>query len=225
MSKTNRKQSKLIATIAFLALMLTCLMSVAISVIHRRNVAEAFLKDATVLQLRLATVHDLQKLSLRYGGHIEPSTCDSRGCAYFFSFDNRWLHRLRLAPYTWFTCTLGTADNVLVYRRVLLTTTDNSLDFGAFVEEWASYPGDLSVLKKPFDVRLQPAGVAGDVRWRVHVNLTADATLEQHNVAYDLNLKCLSKIGSCDAQQMLPSIKWSNLPTHGATLRGVSSHN
>ena len=211
MPSKNGKHGKAIAVIVLLAMLFTIL-GVAFSVADRRNTAEAFLRDATALQLRSATLEQIQQLSARYGGHIEPSTCDSHGCAYFFSFNNGWLRRLWLAPYTQVACTLGSADGFLVYRRMALVTGNKSLDFGAFVEEWLSYPKGLQFLRKPFDVRLQPKGVTANIRWRVHVNLTADATPEQHRIAYSLNLRCLSKIGGCDAQQMLPSISW--LDTH-----------
>ena len=213
MPSKNGKQGKAITVVVSLVMLVTFL-GVAVSVAHRRNTAEAFLRDATALQLRSATLEQIQQLSARYDGHIEPSTCDPHGCAYFFSFDNGWLHRLRLAPYTQVACTLGSADGFLVYRRMALVTGNKSLDFGAFVEEWLSYPKGLQFLKKPFDVRLQTGGGAANIRWRVHVNLTADATPEQHRMAYSLNLRCLSKIGGCeDAQQMLPSISWVDTHT------------
>ncbi len=205
----NQTQATAIAFFVFLAMLMS--LGVMTNVAHRRNKAEAFLKEATALQLRLTTVEQIEQLSARYEGRIEPGTCDPHGCAYFFSFDNGWLHRLRLAPYTQITCTLGATDSALVYRRVDLVTRNKSLDFGAFVDEWLTYPKGLQFLSKPFDVRLQPKGVLANVRWRVHVNLTADATPEQHRIAYSLNLRCLTKIGGCeDAQEMLPSVTWGD---------------
>ena len=218
MSTKNRRQRTVIALVVVLAMLVTGL-GVTARVVHRRNKAEAFLKEATALPLRLATLEQVRQLSARYDGYVDPSTCDLHGCVYLFSFDNGLLHRIRLAPYTWFTCTLGVSDNALVYRRVLLTTGNKGIDFGAFVEEWLSYPTGLQFLKKPFDVRLQPKGVPPDIRWRVHVNMTADATPEQHRIAYGLNLRCLSRIGGCeDAQEILPSVAWSNFRSDGAEL-------
>jgi|SRR5271165_7174368 len=196
-----------------LGLVLTvCVLGIAAQVVHRRQMAQAFLAEATALQLRVSTLAQIQSLAARYGGQIDPSTCDASGCSYFFRFDNGWLHRLWLAPYMRLTCTLGSENGVLVYRRAILIS-GNGASHGAFVEEWLDYPKGIKGLphvEEPFDIRRQTADVVGGRRWRVFVMLTADATPEQHRVAYNLNAGCLSRIGGCqDAQQLLPTIRWS----------------
>jgi hypothetical protein len=216
LSTKIRERTSIIAIFAISASLILACLGITSSVVLSRNRAEAFLAGATALQLRSATLQQVQRLSVTYGGHIEPTTCDPQGCAYTFRFDNGWLHRLRLAPLTLLTCTLGLAGNTLVYRRVFLTTTGKGLDSGAFVQEWVSYPEGLQVFKKSFDVRPQFLGESAEIKWRVHVNLTADATTEQHRIAYGLNLRCLSRIGGCrDAQQLLPSIVWQNFHARG----------
>src|SRR5271165_5456017 len=121
----TRKNQKQIAVLV-LSVLVLCLIGVAGQTMRRRNRAEAFLYDATALRLRVATLSQVQELAAQYGGHVEPSTCSPRGCGYFFSFDNGWLRRLRLAPRTWFSCTLGVADGVLDYRGVVLTSGNTS---------------------------------------------------------------------------------------------------
>jgi hypothetical protein len=108
-------------------------------------------------------------------------------------------------------------------------TSGNGPSHGAFIEEWRSSlpeginPGNVLHLSEPFYIRRQAADVTGGRRWRVFVKLTADATPEQHQVAYDLNLKCLSRIGGCeDAQQILPSAKWD--PLDAAYRMSVPNH-
>src|SRR5205807_4952950 len=115
-STTTLRQRKLLA-IGLLFLLVVCFSGVAANVVFHRMTAETFLAEATALQLHLATLPQIKQLASRYGGRLETETCDSRGCAYFFSFDNGWLHRLRLAPFTRLTCTLGYTDGVLGYRR------------------------------------------------------------------------------------------------------------
>lgn len=205
---TNRKR---IIAMVFM-LLFVCLVGIAVQVVHRRKTARAFLTEAAALQLRVATLAQVEQLANRYGGHVEPSSCTSEGCAYFFSFDNGWLHRLRLAPYTRLTCTLGVADGVVVFRRVFLTS-GNSAFYGAFIEE---RPSLTAGLREPFDLSRQWSGAP----WRVYVNLTPAATLEQHRAAYNLNLDCLSRVGGCEnAQRLLPSVTWPNSSSNGAALR------
>jgi hypothetical protein len=177
--------------------------------------AEAFFNEEGHFLLGVATLPEAESLIAHFGGYLEPNTCVPTGCAYFFSFDNGWLHRLRFAPYTRLTCTLGYKDNVLVYRRVSLIS-GNGESHGAFIEEWLSAfpegvnPGNVLHLGEPFYIRRQSADVAGGGRWRVFVKLTAHATPEQHRIAYDVNLRCLSRVGGCeDAQVILPSVRWN----------------
>ena len=155
---------------------------VAIQMLHGRTVVERFLSEATSLQLRVAGMGEVQGLAARYRDHVT-TACDSEGCAYTFGFDNGWLRRLRLAPYTRLTCTLGVSGGLLVHRRLVMISGNNSGPFGAFVEEWLSYPRGLEMLVKPFDARRQPAGTRADIRWRIHVFLLADATPDQHRIA------------------------------------------
>ena len=211
----NRKMQRKSA-IVLVTLALVCFLSISASVIQRRRRAESFLAEESTFQLRVTSLTQIEQLAARYDGHIQPDTCDQHGCAYFFTFDNGWLHRLHLAPYTRLTCTLGSVDRVLGYRRLSLTS-GNGPSHGAFIEEWRSSfpeginPGNVLHLNEPFYIRRQAADVTGGRRWRVFVKLTADATPEQHRITYDLNLECLSRIGGCeDAQQILPSVRWDH---------------
>jgi hypothetical protein len=195
-------------------LVVVCMVGIAGQVTHIRKRAEEFLREASALRLRVTTAKQIEELVGRYGGHVEPSTCSSRGCGYFFSFDNGWLHRLHLAPRTSFTCTLAVSDGVLDYRRVFLTSGNTSAVFGAFIDERLSSPPGIP---EPFHASLQTEG--SGARWRVHVDMTADATSEQHKMAYAVNLGCLSKLGGCsDAQELLPSVDWGSMPVNGAGL-------
>lgn len=193
--------------IAILIVLSICSLGIAVETMQIRKRAEAFLRDASHLQLRVATLSQVKKLADKYGGQAEPSTCNSSGgCSFFFTFDNRWLYRLFLAPHTRFTCALGVADNVLDYRRALLISGNTSAAFGAFINERLSLPSGVPA---PFHISRQWDG-SGE-RWRVHIDMTPDASTEQHQTAYSLNLLCLSKLGGCrDAMQLLPSITWTN---------------
>lgn len=149
--------------IGIVVAVILCALGIAVQVVHRRRIAETFLAEASTMQLRVATLAQIQQLAARYGGQVDPTTCDSGGCAYFFSFDNGWLHRLYLAPYTRFTCTLGPANGVLVYRRMLLIS-GNVPTHSATVEEWLDYPEGIKGLphiEEPFDIHRQSADVSG----------------------------------------------------------------
>jgi hypothetical protein len=201
-----RPEPKKVIPILLVLLPLACIAGIGSRVIHVRNKAEEFLRDATALQLRLATQGQVQRLMERSGGHIEPSTCDSKGCAYFVRFENSWLRMLHLAPRTQFTATLGMVDGVLGYRRVFLTSGNTSSEFGAFVQEWLISP------KGPEAFHVSGAFVGSGTPYRVFIDLTPDATPEQHRAAYALNLECLSKFGGCEnARQLLPSVSWKNI--------------
>lgn len=205
MSTTIGRRSAVIVLVAVLA--------VAVGITSRtiltRVSADAFLRQATSLPLHIATMTQVQAVVMRYGGHPESSACSTKECEYFFSFDNDWLYRLHLAPHTRLTCTLGVSDGILAYRRVFLTSGNTSAVSGAFIEEQTSLPKGVP---EPFSVSRQWEG-SGE-RWRVHVEMTADATADQHRIAYGLNLKCLSKLGGCrDAQQLLPTVGWDDTPS------------
>jgi hypothetical protein len=207
MSTTIGRRSAVIVLVAVLA----AAVGITSRTILTRVSADAFLRQATSLPLHVATMTQVQAVVMRYGGHPESSACSSKECEYFFSFDNDWLYRLHLAPHARLTCTLGVYDGILAYRRVFLTSGNTSAVYGAFIEEQTSLPKGVP---EPFSVSRQWGGAAGD-RWRVHVEMTADATADQHRIAYGLNLKCLSKLGGCrDAQQLLPTVGWggSSLP-------------
>jgi hypothetical protein len=199
----QRGKAKTILIIALLAV-ITGTLAIFEQTIRSTRHARAFLQDASSLRLRVTTSDEVGQLALRFGGRTESSTCGWDGCSYFFSFDNRWLRRLRLAPYVTFTCTLGIADGVLKYRRMILSSGNTSASSGAFIEERLSPIGGIT---QPFYIARQWEG--SGKRWRVHVELTPEATVEEHKMAYALNLTCLSRIGGCkDAQQLLPSLSW-----------------
>jgi hypothetical protein len=213
----DRRNTKTVATIV-LSVFLACALAIVGDVIHRRKRAETFLRDATSLQLREATLTQVQQLVARYEGRVEPSTCSPKGCGYFFSFDNGWLHRLHLAPRTRLTCTLGVADGFLDYRRVFLTSGNTAGEFGAFVQERLSSPKGIP---EPFSISRGWT----TRRWRVYVDMTGDATADQHRIAYSLNLECLSKIGGCeDAYQLLPSVTWEQTSPNGVSPNATETH-
>jgi len=187
------------------------LVGVVISVLKVRQTAYYFLSEASALTLGSSQAQVLQ-LVRQYGGRSESAECDLDACSYVFSFDNRWLHRLRLAPYTRLTCSLGTGRGILVSRRTALVSGDTPGAFGAFVDE--RYSGEIASMEpdsKSFLLNREAAGKNSEVRWRVHIRLTPLATQAQRRMAYDLNVGCLSRIGGCeDAQRLLPSVSWGD---------------
>jgi hypothetical protein len=175
--------------------------------IQTRRRASNFLRDALNLQLQTATFEQVRELAETHRG--ESSTnCNPQRCVYSFDYENTWLRFLRLAPLTRLTCTLRVKDARLDLRECLFISGNTSASFSASVWEMSRLPEGE---REPFYTTRQWSGG----RWRVHVALTPDATPEQHRMAYGLNLACLSKIGGCeDAQQLLPSVGWTNTSTN-----------
>lgn len=181
-------------------------------VIRQKRVARSFLSEAAALKLESADDAQVRRLASRYGGRIGAGVCNANRCSYFFSFDNSWLRRLHLAPPTRLTSTLSTENGILVHRNIELASGKPLAAYIAFVDERLSLRNpieerlSLPGLKEPFDIGRETSGGS---RWRVFVNLTPAATNEQHRIAYDLDVGCLSRIGGCeDAYQLLPSVNW-----------------
>jgi hypothetical protein len=171
---------------------------------REKSRAASFLGSVSSLRLGSSTVEEVRQLVREYSGKAEQPACTSASCVYFFSFNNGWIHDLRLAPRTRLTCTLGVEDGVLKYRHIFYTSGNTSAAFGAFIEERLSSPKGVP---EPFYVSRQSD--KSGAHWRIHVEMTAAASPEQHRLAYGFDLKCLSRIGGpCDAQKLLPTLMW-----------------
>jgi hypothetical protein len=171
---------------------------------YEKNRAASFLGHVSSLSLGSANIAQVRQLIHDYGGEAGQRGCTPESCVYFFSFDNDWFYRLRLAPHTRLTCALGVEGGVLKYRHVFFTSGNTSAAFGAFTEERLSpQPG----VPAPFYVSRQ--WDASGAYWRVHIEMTPAASPEQRRMGYGFNLNCLNKLGGCsNVEQLLPTIIW-----------------
>lgn len=129
------------------------------------------------------------------------------------AFDNRWLTRLSFAPRTRLVCTLLTHDGHITRRVLTYSLWD---DDGRYA------PREVIVFEALGDQKFQnPLDVHGhwsDGLWRMYVNVQPNASPQQHRIAYDINLACLSKIRGCAGQPAAAvccaprEVAWPSMP-------------
>lgn len=168
-----------------------------------RTQAEEFLRDTSRLAVGKAGYRDAEAILAPYRHHLSYSDrCTPEHCLILFVFKNTWLRWLHLAPAASFGGTLVFENDVLVARITLLGQGDCT----ARVTESTSFAEPANPANPDFSIRLE-RDKTGHPETAI-VELTPKATAAQRQQAYDVNLGCLSKIGGCMADQMLPSV-WS----------------
>jgi len=167
-----------------------------------RQEAESFIRVVTALRVGQDSAASLESLTTKFPGAARNGSCDLGNCTYFFDFDNYWLYRLHLASYTRLTCTLTAKGGKFYSRMIDFVSGSGPKGYAAVIREEPHLPEGM---QKPFHVSRQWSGA----RWRVYVDLTPEASADEHRAAYSLNVGCLSKLGGCkDAHELLPQIPW-----------------
>ena len=81
--------------------------------------AEACFADFLGLKIGQSDFTDLLKLHKKYGGAlINTPSCSPQHCEYQFSFQNNWLHSLRLAPRMALVLGVGVENNRITGRSM-----------------------------------------------------------------------------------------------------------
>jgi hypothetical protein len=178
-------------------------MYVAVTCVRTRYRAEGFMRDMRALQLQSSNFPAVRDVMTTYGGHSFSEGCDPRLCSYTAEFQNTWLSRLHLAPFTRLSCALNVKDDLLVWRECGYF----SGGFGVQVVERVprpDIPGPLYIQRA-----FIPHSTGPYTRYRVFVDLTPDATADQHRLAFSMNTVCLTKLGGCqDPLALLPTVRW-----------------
>ncbi len=163
-----------------------------------RSKASDFLRDVRELRIGKSSLADLLRLKEKYYKFAseDPAGCDRNSCRIYFSFDNRWLSRLRVVP----AARLGggvTVKHGAINEINLALASDPS--YSAQVIETLATPGE-----PPYNVsgrRSDPNGPFIALK----VRLTPDAPQDMRTKAYSFNLSCLTRVGGCkDGRAVLP---------------------
>jgi hypothetical protein len=135
------------------------------------------------------------------GGSPSPAGLQ-RACGYSLSVDNKFLHRLRLAPLTNIAVTIdatdGTVDQIILFYATgefgniglvhfIQSIAGKATACGQDTCVWRSHGSDGAVVK-------------------IRIQVSADAPAVERNRLLSINTHCLSKIGGCkNAGELLPS--------------------
>jgi len=124
-----------------------------------------------------------------------------RVCGYSLSVDNKFLHRLRLAPLTDIAVAIdatdGTVDQIILFYATgefgniglvhfIQSIAGKATACGLDTCVWRSYGSDGAVVK-------------------IRIQIAADAPSAERNRLLSINTQCFSKIGGCkNASELLP---------------------
>lgn len=189
-----------LASLLILGLGLVVATVTAISTIQMRRSAERFVALFTDLKIGASTVQDAESLATRFGGMRDCAHDRNSNCAYWVTFENTWLSRLRLAPRARLVCTIFVHHGIVSGRHFLYSLWDNPPFAPSSLDVWEPpRPG----WKPPSPLYVHGQWSAG--LWRMYVSVSEDATPEQHRIAYSLNLSCLWRVNGCKgAESLLP---------------------
>jgi hypothetical protein len=195
------KPRTLRVTLLLLAVSLAIFITVRVHLSRER--AEEFLRATNRLTVGRTGYRDAETILAPYRHHLSYSDrCTPEHCLILFVFKNTWLRLLHLAPAASYGGTLVFENDVLVARITLLGQGECS----GRVTESTSFAEPANPANPDFSITLE-RDKTGRPQNAV-VELTPKATSSQRQQAYDVNLGCLSKIGGCGANEMLPAV-WS----------------
>jgi|GEM_PF-5123117 len=177
--------------------------------------AERFFQEAQRLEIGRSTPEDVFRLvksshQRTNGGFVDACLSDGE-CTGTVYFDNRWLHRVHLAPLMAFLCRFDIKDHRLQERWLEVVYSDDGKgEKGAFLHDGdtTTWPGE--VLRKPeqkfFNVSGgRPSGYLG-------IFITPQTPPDLRELASDFNFDCLTRLGGCKTyEEMLPALKRKDL--------------
>lgn len=191
-----------LATLPILGLAVILLGITAVSTIRTRRSAERFVFAFTRLKIGVSTAQDAEGLAERFGAMRDCMHPQNDNCTFWVTFENTWLRRLRLAPPTRLICTIFVRDGVVSGRHVSYSLWDQTPRYAPHSVVLWEPPHLGRKPRSPLYVHGQWSGGL----WRMYVSVSEDATPEQHQTAYSLNLSCLWSVGGCKgAESLLPA--------------------
>jgi hypothetical protein len=165
--------------------------------------AALFVSEMSKIEPGVSTFQDLSRLSSQFEANRDNlvQLCDKQACQVSFTFENRPLVRLHLAPFThlagWVKVENDKVVNLGLAYRV---DEERELSSSATVLEFPASPD-----RKGFVVT--KSDVAGGKPPFTVVRLSSDATARQRAIAFDFDLSCLSRLRGCaDAKVLSPSV-------------------
>jgi len=197
--------------IAFSGLLLVALLTLGAArwaTFSTRSAAKALLLEIRALRVGEVTFANAEKLSTIYASYRTSGSepCSSKECNFAFGFDNGWLHKLGLAPYTVLTYQLYVTNGRVAWIELMMATDPIAK---AVVEE--SLAGrDVS----PYDVngKLVTLGSVSHAIL-IDVKFTPQANPSQKERSLAFNLSCLTSIGGCKySEEMLPQVRLDGQP-------------
>jgi hypothetical protein len=170
-----------------------------------RYQAAAFLSDVRALRPGRSSFGDLVRLRQKYKrfSSVDDLACNPNLCTMYFSFDNRWLYRLRVLPASRFGGGITIRDGLVYEVNLALSTS-------------ASYSAQVVDTSAPAAKAYTVSGresTPGGTLIALKVHLTPAAAENLRQTAYSFNLACLTELGGCkDARAMFSrGVNWQNL--------------
>ncbi len=198
-SNARRWRWSLVALSGLIAAMGLMVLAAILTARETRKKAERCLQAVLNLELGQGKFEEAQRLKNEFGGIDNTpgaNRCTPKSCNLIFPFDNRWLHWLHLAPLTEFVVGLGVRDGHVIGR---------GLGYISYAEGGGWYSVEESLArpaKKNFDIHVFPD--AKGLPAKVLVDFTTAASPGERQLAYAINLECLSKLRECkDARKVL----------------------
>jgi len=174
--------------------------------------AKRFVEDFAGLTVNTTDFERVRAFATSYkdAANLEPRLvgtgsvdCHPEKCNFAFMFENGWLRRLRLAPPVWVRANVVVQNGLMTYKHVEIASGGGPAFFLASVSEGAEPVAENA---KTLSMGFRRSG---EYRWQVFVHLAPEAPSTERQMAYSLNMKCLSRLGGCnDAQELLPSVTW-----------------
>ncbi len=192
-------------------------LGVTVGVFQTKRKAQQLLRVMQAIKPGYTTLAEAQRLTEQFRGkRWTEGDCAGGECRIEMWLDNLWLSRIRLATPTALSASVSIREGRVVGLGVVLKTWRGDYDwFGVLVAEDGCYPCYPD--QKPYKVTLKVDELGRP--WETLVDLTAGSTPSQRQQAYQLNLNCLTKIGSCkDSREMLPSV-WQDGKVSGWRVR------
>lgn len=162
--------------------------------------AGQFLTDVEAMRVGKSSFPDLLSLEQNYAEFSgrDSSGCTEERCTIYFSFDNRWLYRAKLAPGARFGGGITVTHNVV--SEIELDLFSNPAISANVKERSDMQENDSS----PYVVHGRSSG---DRIITLNISLAPGAPEEERRRAYSFNLSCLSQFQGCsDSRMMLPQV-------------------
>lgn len=211
MIRTRKRKKICLAVIIAGSIAALTLCSLYVSALRTRSRARKFLLDLSTLRVGRSSYLDAARLASRYGGEPWPAfpKCTSDDCYFYVTFNGLPIP-ISVRPKVRLSALVhvrnGTVSAIEVtyecdassVGRTVYDVLDSSSDKSAPQNEiyrWESPSYGVAVLE--VDEHAVP--------WQVLIFLGKDATPQQRQTAFDIDLSCLAKTCKCEPSTVVPN--------------------